>query len=174
VRYDVTCDSRKDRWYIDASWRTDNQPIASLDQLRRGPVVAVELNVGHLALAVLDCYGNPIGAPTTIPLVLDGLAAPVRDARIRHAISQILATATAHHAGAVVIENLDFVAQRVEGRDHTGNRPSRPERGKSFRRHITGLPTAKLRDRLTQMAYNTGVAVIAVDPAYTSTWGAQH
>jgi hypothetical protein len=44
VRYDVTYDSRKDRWYIDASWRTDNQPIASLDQLRRGPVVAVDFN----------------------------------------------------------------------------------------------------------------------------------
>jgi hypothetical protein len=39
---------------------------------------------------------------------------------------------------------------------------------------VAGIPTAALRDRLTQMAYNTGIAVIAVDPAYTSQWGAQH
>src|SRR5271163_945080 len=29
-------------------------------------------------------------------------------------------------------------------------------------------------DRLSQMAYNAGIAVIAVDAAYTSRWGAQH
>ena len=174
IRYDICYDASKHRWYVDASWRTRNQPIASLDQLRRGPVVAVDLNVGHLAVAVLDCYGNPIGVPTTIPLVLDGLEASHRDGLIRDAISKVLAIAAANHAGAVVIENLDFTAARVEGREHAGNRPSRGKRGKKFRRHISGLPTAKLRDRLTQMAYNAGVAVIAVDPAYTSKWGAQH
>jgi hypothetical protein len=174
VRYDITYDPAKARWYMDASWKTAATTIASLDQLRRGPVVSVDLNVGHLAVSVLDCYGNLVGVPTTIELVLNGLPASTRDGRIRNAISQVLAIANAHLAGAVVIENLDFVAQRVEGREHTGNRPSRGKRGRSFRRHISGLPTAKLRDRLTQMAYNAAVAVIAVDPAYTSKWGAEH
>ena len=174
VRYDLTYDPAKARWYMDASWKTAATAIASLDQLRRGPVVSVDLNVGHLAVSVLDCYGNLIGVPTTIPLVLDGLSASARDARVRDAVSQVLAIADAHRAGAVVIENLDFVEQRVEGREHTGNRLSRGKKGKVLRRHISGLPTAKLRDRLTQMSYNAGVAVIAVDPAYTSKWGAEH
>ncbi len=174
IRYDISHDPKKGRWYIDASWKTGAVPIATLDQLRRGPVVAVDLNVGHLALCVLDCYGNPLGTPITIPLVLDGLSTTTRDARVRDVISQVLGLADAHHAGAVVIENLDFKAQRTEGREHSGNRPSRGKRGKTFRRHIFGLPTAKLRDRLTQMAYNHKVAVIAVDPAYTSLWGSQH
>ena len=174
IRYDITFDASKARWYIDASWRIPSQPIASLDQLRQGPVVAVDVNVGHLAVAVLDRYGNPIGVPTTISLVLDGLDASTRDARIRYAISQVLALGAAYHVGAVVIENLDFVAARVEGREQAANRPSRGKRGRNFRRHISGLPTAKLRERLAQMAYNAGVAVIAVDPAYTSKWGAQH
>jgi hypothetical protein len=39
---------------------------------------------------------------------------------------------------------------------------------------VAGIPTAKFRDRLTQMAYNAGLAVVVVDPAYTSRWGAQH
>ena len=174
LRYDITYDSGKDRWYIDASWGFDAEPIASLDQLRRGRVVAVDLNLGHLAAAVLDSFGNPIGVPTTIPLALDGMAASHRDGLIRSAISQILAVVVAHHAAAVVIENLDFVEGRIEGREHTGNRPSRGRRGKTFRRHISGLPTAKLRDRLSQMAHNLGISVVAVDPAYTSRWGAQH
>gem|GEM_PF-316333 len=174
IRYDIFYEPAKDRCYIDASWSLDTEPIATLDQLRRGPVVSVDMNVGHLAVSVLDCYGNLIGIPITIPLVLDGLSTSTRDARIRDAISKIVSIAEHHHAGAIVIENLGFDEARTEGREKTGNRPSRGKRGKIFRRHISGLPTAKLRDRLSQMAYNSGVAVIVVDPAYTSKWGAQH
>ncbi|WP_293060133.1 hypothetical protein, partial [Mycobacterium sp.] len=47
-------------------------------------------------------------------------------------------------------------------------------RRRRFRRIISGMPTARLRARLLAMAGDTGIAVIAVDPAYTSKWGAQH
>lgn len=174
LRYDISFNPARRRWYIDASWGLRSEPVATLDQLRRGPVVSVDMNVGHLAIAVLDCYGNPACAPITIPLVLAGLPSSTRDGRIRAAISQILDIAEVYRAGAVVIENLGFAPARTLGREHTGNRPSRGKRGKAFRRHISGLPTAKLADRLSQMAYNCGVAVIAVDPAYTSKWGAQY
>ncbi|HEV2372636.1 MAG TPA: hypothetical protein VGS19_10730 [Streptosporangiaceae bacterium] len=50
----------------------------------------------------------------------------------------------------------------------------RGRRGRAFRRQIVGIPTARFRDRLTHMAASTGIAVIAVDPAYTSRWAAQH
>jgi IS605 OrfB family transposase len=86
----------------------------------------------------------------------------------------VLALARTHGAGAVVIEDLDFVAWREEGRERSGRRPSRGKRAKGFRRLVAGLPTGKFRDRLVQMAANNGVAVIAVDPAYTSRWGAEH
>jgi putative N-acetylmannosamine-6-phosphate epimerase len=36
------------------------------------------------------------------------------------------------------------------------------------------MPTGRLRARLTSMTDQSGIAVIAVDPAYTSRWGAQH
>jgi hypothetical protein len=39
---------------------------------------------------------------------------------------------------------------------------------------VAGIPTARFRDRLTQMTIDQGLAVIAVDPAYTSRWGAEH
>jgi IS605 OrfB family transposase len=174
VRYDITYEPSRDRWYIDASWAHHAQAVATLDQLRYGSVVSVDLNVGHLAVSALDRYGNPLGPPITIPLELAGLRATTRDGHLRAAISEILAIAEKHHAGAVVIEDLDFVEQRTEGREHAKDRPSRGKRGKAFRRQISGLPTAQFRDRLTQMADNAGVAVIAVGPAYTSLWGAQH
>ncbi len=37
-----------------------------------------------------------------------------------------------------------------------------------------GIPTGKFRGLARQMAANAGLAVIAVDPAYTSRWGAGH
>ena len=93
---------------------------------------------------------------------------------LREAADDVLATAKAHGCHAIVIENLDFNDARDEGREKTGRRPSRGRRGKSFRALVAGMPTAKFRDRLVQMASNAGLSVVAVDPAYTSRWGAEH
>jgi len=38
---------------------------ASLDELRQHPVLAVDLNVGHLAAWAIDPSGNPAGLPRT-------------------------------------------------------------------------------------------------------------
>ena len=74
-----------------------------------------------------------------------------------------------------MIENPDFRDARRQGRERTGSRPSRGRRGRAFRHQVAGIPTARFRDRLTHMAGNTGMAVIAVDPACTCPrWAAQH
>jgi IS605 OrfB family transposase len=174
VRYDIALDSASGRWYLDASWRTPTRPAPSLSELRRAPVVAVDVNAGHLAVAVLAADGNLLGAPVTIPLDLAGRPAATRDGRLRAAISGLLAMARAHGARAIVIEDLDFAQARAEGREQPGNRPSRGRRGRAFRRAVSGIPTGKFRDRLVQMTHNAGLAVVAVDPAYTSRWGAEH
>jgi IS605 OrfB family transposase len=174
IRYDITCDPASGRWYLDASWKTAPAPTAPLEELRRHPVVAVDVNAGHLAVAVVAADGNVIGAPGTVPLDLAGLPAATRDGRLRAAVSTLIATAKQHGARAVVIEDLDFALARAEGREHHGNRPSRGRRGRGFRRAVAGIPTGKFRDRLAQMASNAGLHVIVVDPAYTSRWGAEH
>jgi IS605 OrfB family transposase len=66
---------------------------------------------------------------------------------------------------AIAIEDLNFAADKT--REKHGRR-------KRFRKLISGMPTGKLRARLVSMADATGIAIIAVDPAYTSKWGAQH
>jgi hypothetical protein len=174
VRYDISRDPGRGRWYIDASWRTPARPAPSLDELRASPVIAADVNAGHLAVAVAAPDGNVLGEPFTIPLELAGLPATARDGRIRAAVTQLIATAKTAGARAVVIENLDFKEARAEGRERTGNRPSHGKRGRGFRRLIAGIPTARFRDRLVQMTANADLSVVVVDPAYSSHWGALH
>jgi hypothetical protein len=67
VRYDISYDPAKDRWYLDASWKQDViATLPSIDELRAGPVLGVDLNDDHLACCVLDASGNPMGAPVSI------------------------------------------------------------------------------------------------------------
>ena len=179
IRYDITrrphrSGPARDRWYLDASWKTTRAPAPSLDELRRHPVVAIDVNHGHLAAGVVAPDGNILGTPATIALRLAGLPATTRDGQLRAAVTAIITTANNHGAHAVVIEDLDFADARAEGRERHGSRPSRGGRGRGFRRAISGIPTGRLRDRLVQMASNAGLSVIVVDPAYTSRWGAEH
>lgn len=174
VRYDICHDPGKDRWYLDASWTFSPRERPGLDELRRRPVLAVDLNAGHLAAWVIEPSGNPAGPPQTVPLPLAGLAARTRDGRLRAAISELISAARAGGCAAIVAEDLDFGQARIQGRERSGSRPSRGRRGRRFRRLVAGIPTGRFRDRLVQMAANTGLAVIAVDPACTSRRGAQH
>jgi IS605 OrfB family transposase len=175
VRYDISHDPARGRWYIDASWKAAPAPApSSLGELRQHPVVAIDVNHGHLAAAVIAPDGNILGTPATIGLDLAGLPAATRDGHLRAAITSLIATAKACGARAIVIEDLDFAEARTQGRERHGSRPSRGRRGRGFRRAISGIPTGKLRDRLVQMTCNAGLSVIVIDPAYTSRWAAQH
>jgi IS605 OrfB family transposase len=171
VRYDISYDPAKDRWYLDASWKQDViATLPSIDELRAGPVLGVDLNDDHLACCVLDASGDPMGAPVSIPVETAGLPSSRRDGRVRAAITALLNLSAQQRCSAVVVENLDFADARATGRDTMG----RGQRGKRLRRAVAGIPTAKFRTRLTSMAHRRGIAVIGVDPAYTSKWGAQH
>ena len=174
VRYDISRDPGRGRWYIDASWKAAPAPAAPLDDLRLRPVVAIDVNHGHLDAAVIAPDGNILGTPATTGLDLAGLPSATRDGHLRAAITGLIATAEEYGARAIVIEDLDFAQARAEGRERMGSRPSRGRRGRAFRRAVADIPTGKLRDRLVQMAANAGLSVIVVDPAYTSRWGAEH
>jgi hypothetical protein len=161
VRYDISYDPAKDRWYLDASWKQDViATLPSIDELRAGPVLGVDLNDDHLACCVLDASGNPMGAPVSIPVETAGLPSSRRDGRVRAAITALLNLSAQQRCSAVVVENLDFADARATGRDTMG----RGQRGKRLRRAVAGIPTAKFRTRLTSMAHRRGIAVIGVDP----------
>ncbi|MFD1544867.1 transposase [Nonomuraea guangzhouensis] len=164
VAYRIHLDVERGRWYLTASWQhpvTQAIPIAAA--LANG-VIGVDMNADHLAAWRLDMHGNPIGHPRRFGYDLSGTAGH-RDAQVRHALTRLLHWAQACGVRAIAVEDLDFTADKT--REKHG-------RNKRFRQLISGMPTGRLRARLSSMAQATGIAIIAVDPAYTSKWGAQH
>lgn len=164
VAYRIHLDVGRGRWYLDASWTRKDLPVVPLEVLRASGVIGVDTNVDHLAAWLLDGYGNPMGAPRRFDYDLTGTASH-RDAQLRHALTRLLHWASQTGVQAIAIEDLDFTDSRT--REKHGRR-------KWFRQLISGIPTGKLRARLLSMCAEAGISVIAVDPAYTSRWGAEH
>ncbi|MFI0814966.1 IS200/IS605 family accessory protein TnpB-related protein [Streptomyces sp. NPDC021098] len=164
VAYRIHHDVARDRWYVTASWQRTPAPVLPWEAALARGVVAVDMNDDHLAAWRLDVHGNPVGEPHRFFYDLSG-SAQHRDAQIRHALTRLLHHTRATGAGAIAIENLDFTDGRC--REKHG-------RNKRFRRLISRFPTAKLKARLVAMAAEQDIVIIAVDPACTSRWGAQH
>ncbi|MEK0098995.1 transposase [Streptomyces sp. A475] len=164
VAYRLHHDQVCGRWYVTASWQRAAVPVLSLRAALARGVVGVDMNDDHLAAWHLDTHGNPVGEPRRFFYDLSGTAAH-RDAQIRHALTGLLHHARRCGAAAIAIEDLDFT---------DGKSREKHGRNKRFRRLISRFPTAKLKARLVSMAAELDIAVVAVDPAYTSRWGAQH
>nr|WP_106516663.1 transposase [Streptomyces himastatinicus] len=164
VAYRIHHDVIRGRWYVTASWQRAPAPILPLEAALSRGVVAVDMNDDHLAAWRLDIHGNPVGEPHRFFYDLSG-SVQHRDAQIRHALTRLLHHTRATGAGAIAIEDLDF---------NDGRCRERYGRNKRFRRLISRFPTAKLTARLVAMAAEQDIAIVAVDPAYTSRWGAQH
>jgi IS605 OrfB family transposase len=164
VAYRIHHDPVRGRWYVTASWQRAAAPVLPLQAALARGVVGVDMNDDHLAAWHLDVHGNLVGEPRRYFYDLTG-STEHRDAQIRHALSRLLHHARRCGAAAIAIEDLDFT-------DGTGR--EKHGRNKRFRRLISRFPTAKLKARLVSMAAEQDIAVVAVDPAYTSRWGAQH
>ncbi|MFZ3500107.1 IS200/IS605 family accessory protein TnpB-related protein [Streptomyces sp. 5.8] len=164
VAYRIHLDAARGRWYLTAAWQRPVIQTLPLATARANGMIGVDTNADHFAAYRLDPHGNPIGDPHRFPYDLSGTA-DHRDAQIRHAITRLLHWAKSVSVKAIAIEDLDFTAEKT--REKHGRR-------KRFRQLISGIPTGKLKARLVSMAAEHGLAVVAVDPAYTSQWGGQH
>ncbi|WP_329230071.1 transposase [Streptomyces canus] len=164
VAYRIHHDPVRGRWYITASWQRAAAPVLPLEAALARGVVGVDMNDDHLAAWHLDVHGNPVGEPQRFFYDLTG-STEHRDAQIRHALTRLLHYIGRCGAAAIAIEDLDFT---------DGTSREKHGRNKRFRRLISRFPTAKLKARLVSMAAEQNIAVVAVDPAYTSRWGAQH
>ena len=164
VAYTIHHDPDRDRWYVTAAWQRKDTPVLRMDAALAAGCIGVDTNDDHLAAWRLDPHGNPIGQPRRFCYNLAGTAAH-RDAQIRHALTRLLHWARHTGVAAIAVEDLDFSDSKT--REKHG-------RNKRFRRLINRFPTARLRTRLVSMTAEAGIAVIAVDPAYTTKWGAEH
>ncbi|MGC5006114.1 IS200/IS605 family accessory protein TnpB-related protein [Streptomyces sp. DT203] len=164
VAYRIHLDVERGRWYLTASWQRPVVQTIPLETARARGMVGVDTNADHFAAYRLDRHGNPVGDPRRFGYDLSGTAEH-RDAQIRHALTCLLHWTKQTGAQAIGIENLDFAAEKT--REKHG-------RKKRFRQLISGMPTGKLKARIVSMAAEHGIAIVAVDPAYTSMWGDQH
>ncbi|GAA2903993.1 hypothetical protein GCM10011428_17440 [Streptomyces violaceus] len=163
VAYRIHLDADRNRWYVTASWTIPPALTVPLARARADGLIGVDTNADHLAAWRLDEHGNPVGDPRRFFFDLSGPATH-RDAQVRHALMRLLHWAK-RHGLSIAIEDLDFQAEKT--REKHGRR-------KRFRKLISGMPVSKLRAWLVSMAAELGITIVAVDPAYTSKWGAQH
>ncbi len=167
VAYDV-CSDPRGRTYLDASFTpAQPAPVPRLATLLADPglrVLALDLNHGFLAPAVLDRSGNPIARLAHIPLVTENLPASTRDGHLRAAVTAALDLAQDRGCALVAVENLGFDQMRTTGRERYGSR-------KRFCQVVCGIPVAQFRGRLAAMAARRGIAVAGVPAAYSSIWG---
>ncbi|QYX80620.1 transposase [Streptomyces akebiae] len=176
IAYRIHLDTGRGRWYVTASWQIPPTPTVPIEAALAHGVIGVDMNADlpHARLRSrggtptaawrLDTHGNPTGSPRRFSYDLTGTAQH-RDAQVRHALTRLLHWAKTCGVKAIAVGDLDFAAEKT--REKHGRRTR-------FRQLISGMPTARLRARLASMADAMGIAIIAVDPAYTSRWGAQH
>jgi IS605 OrfB family transposase len=164
VAYEIRHDPVRDRWYLTASWERPAVQTVPLETACSDGVIGVDMNADHLAAYRLDAHGNPMGDPRRFDYDLTG-AASHRDAQLRHALTRLMHWVVREGVGAVAIEDLNFTDSTT--REKHGRR-------RKFRQMIAGIPTARLKARIVNMAAEHGLTIVAVDPAYTSQWGAQH
>jgi IS605 OrfB family transposase len=164
VAYTISHDADRDRWYLTAAWQAKAIPTIGVPTALAAGLIGVDTNNDHYAAWRLDRAGNPLGDPRRFDYDLTGNATH-RDAQIRHATTRLLHWAARCGVVAIAVENLDFTDSTT--RENHGRR-------RSFRSIVSRFPTSRLRSRLVSMATEAGIAIIAVDPAYTSRWGAEH
>ena len=159
----------KGAWYLTVTWAQQATPAPDIESLRSHPTLGVDLNAGWIAAVAVDADGNPTGRPFTAVTPQQG-PKERRDGQMRAAVQQLLDIAAERGCASISVEDLGFDDMRATGRETMGRGP----KGKQFRRKSSNIPTAKFKAALAAMAARRGIAVIAVDPAYTSKWAAQH
>ena len=170
VGYAIRLDAERGRWYITASWSLPQGKTPTVEEAAQsGRCLAVDVNSGHLDARILDTHGNPVGRPVRKDIPQKGSSSH-RLGALREAVSQLVKWAKQQGASVVAIEKLNFTDARTLGRQ----KGRRGKAGRTTRRKVCGIPTSRFTHTMASAAYRNNMAVIAVDPAYTSIWGQRY
>ena len=147
----------------DKGWRVFVSTFQPLDDtvadFAKG-CLAVDMNAGFLAVVVVDAAGNPNGR-LTVPMLTQHRRTDQVEATIGNAVARIVALAK-KHGRPIAIEDLDFEAKKARLRE---------ECSPGMARMLSAFVSKAFRSMLERRAAREGVAVIAVNPAYTSLQG---
>lgn len=122
--------------------------------------IGIDINAGHLALAYIDRFGNPV-AVQRIDCPTYGASSAQARAIIGDAIKLVVLEAV-RTSRPVIIENLDFSKKKAA---LTRDDPRSA-------RMLSGFAYAQIKSTLTAACLRAGIEIIEVNPAYTSVIGA--
>ena len=124
----------------------------------------MDTNADHFAAWRLDLHGNPVGEPRRFDYDLP--APPPTGTRRCGTPSPGSCTGHDARRAAIAIEDLDFADEKTREK-HGRRKRFRQADLRHAHRQAAGPGSCRWPPRL-------GIPIVAVDPAYTSKWGAQH
>jgi len=122
-------------------------------------VIGIDINANHLAVTETDRYGNPVNY-FIVPCNTYGRSARQRQAIIGDAVKQVVAYAVCH-SKPIVTETLDFQKKKA----------ALEKQSKQYARMLSSLAYAQIQAILRARAFDAGIEVYEVNPAYTSVIG---
>jgi IS605 OrfB family transposase len=122
-------------------------------------VVGVDINTDHLALTETDRFGNPVDV-ITVPCVTYGHTSEQRSAIVGDAVKQVVAFAIARKK-PIVIEELDFQKKKSVLESQS----------RKYARMLSALAYSQIQTTIRARAFDAGIEVHEVNPAYTSVIG---
>jgi IS605 OrfB family transposase len=143
-------------WRIFVSFDLPDVEIISRRDLGR---IGIDLNADHLAVSEIDRFGNVV-ARSVIPLITQGLSTNQVMACVGDAIKPIVAQAAATRK-PIAVEKLDFTKKKA----------TLLGEGVRYSRMLSGLAYAAILQNLKSRAFDAGIEVLEVNPAYTSVIG---
>lgn len=122
-------------------------------------VIGIDINEDHLAITETDRFGNPIEY-FSIPCATYGKTAEQRKAIIGDAAKQVIAFAKSR-CKPVVIEKLDFQKKKAV----------LEKQSPRYARMLSSLAYTQIQALIRARAFDNGIEVYEVNPAYTSVIG---
>jgi len=143
-------------WYISAT--VDKMLPNIVTSLSLGSI-GVDMNAGFVSLCDVDRFGNPL-REESLPLPMynrstDQITASIGD------VVKTIANKALHSGKPIVIEKLDFSKKKA----------TLGEESRNYSRMLSGFAYSKFKEMLKARASKFGVAVIEVNPAFTSLIG---
>lgn len=126
---------------------------------RRARFAGVDVNFGHVDVAVCDVYGNLVGKPHTINYDVYRTSKQNKSS-VLHALDRVRRICERYHVECVFFEDLRGF---VDSRSRTLN-----DGGRGFRRIVSSIPSGEIKDWATRKLTNSYCHVEFVNPAYTS------
>lgn len=143
-------------WRVFVSVALPETPVRSY---KNTGVIGIDINADSLAVTETDRYGNPVEF-FIVPCVTYGKNSGQRKAIIGDVVKQVIAFAV-NKKKPIIIERLDFQKKKA----------ALEKQSPRYTRMLSSLAYTQIQAIIRARAYDAGIEVFDVNPAYTSVIG---